>query len=461
MRLLCSLTIILCLVATRYCSAHNSGRWFQLKPSGIPPSGTVYHSAAAVGSTIYICGGSKNHNHTHYYDVDVNKWFEEADASLPHNALAADMDEVGGVLYLFGGKDTTSGKAVGNGHVNDLFTYKTGRNNMKWQKITTAASPLVRDGHATSALKGFVFMFGGWDETHYFNDLHVFDTTKLVATGGAGNIFDLIKWTELKTVPGTPLPAKRNSHSMVAIGSSLIVYGGFSHDVESHGAWVYCDKEEHGCIIYNDIWSLNIPGKLNYQSPNVQWTKLIPGGENGKPQGRWEHTAAVIGDEMYIFGGLNADKELLNDLWAYCHARNEWRRLKDRATGVFGHIMVASGGSLFVFGGNVNIQRASTSALWKYETLLEEDEGDENDDKDNIVPARSVGDDVCFKSKNGNALQTYVTMLFWIVVMFFMSFILFFYIFIKQSVGNSGKTGSRYVELNTKTNTEEKPYTAL
>ena len=203
MRLLCSLYVVLYLVInTSY--AHNSGHWTQLKPTGFPPAGRVYHSAAAIGSTIYICGGSKNHNHTHYYDININKWFEESDASLPHNALAADMDEVGGVLYLFGGKDTTTGKAVGNGHVNDLFTFKTGRDNMKWQKITTAASPIVRDGHATSALKGFVFMFGGWDETQYFNDLHVFDTTKLVATGGTGNNFDLIKWTELKTIPGTP-----------------------------------------------------------------------------------------------------------------------------------------------------------------------------------------------------------------------------------------------------------------
>ena len=34
--------------------------------------------------------------------------------------------------------------------------------------------------HTTTTLKGFVFMFGGWDETKYLNDLYVFDTTKLV-----------------------------------------------------------------------------------------------------------------------------------------------------------------------------------------------------------------------------------------------------------------------------------------
>ena len=104
---------------------------------------------------------------------------------MPHNAKAADMDEVGGLLYLFGGKDTTSGSIVGKGYVNDLYVYKAGRENVQWEKITTNASPKARDGHATTALKGFVFMFGGWNESHYLNDLHVFDTTKLVATGNS------------------------------------------------------------------------------------------------------------------------------------------------------------------------------------------------------------------------------------------------------------------------------------
>ena len=78
--------------------AHNSGKWVELKPTGTPPTGEVYHSAAAVGETLYVCGGSTNHNHTHYYDITINQWVEEPDAALFHNALAADMDEVGGVL---------------------------------------------------------------------------------------------------------------------------------------------------------------------------------------------------------------------------------------------------------------------------------------------------------------------------------------------------------------------------
>ena len=28
--------------------------------------------------------------------------------------------------------------------------------------------------------------------------------------------------------------------------------------------------------------------------------KLLPGGEDGIPEGRWEHDAATIGDEMYL-----------------------------------------------------------------------------------------------------------------------------------------------------------------
>ena len=462
-----AILFIILMMQQQYIHAHMSGKWIELKPTGIPPTGNVYHSAAAVGETLYICGGYKNHNHTHYYDMNTNQWFEEPDAALFHNALAADMDEVGGVLYLFGGKDTTSGKADGKGYVNDLYAYKTGRENMIWEKIQTAKQPLERDGHATTTLKGFVFMFGGWDETKYLNDLHVFDTTKLVATGTGG--INVISWSELTTVPNTPLPPVRNSHSMVTIGSSLLVYGGFTHDVQSAGPWVDCGKAEHGCTIYDDLWSLNVPGKLNYNTPNAQWTKLLPGGEDGKPEGRWEHDAATIGDEMYLFGGLTAENEILKDLWAYSKTRNIWRRLVDRETGVFGHIMKPSSGSLYVFGGNKNIHRETTNALWKFETILEEEEGEDGGGDEGIIPAGTIGDtDVCFKNKNGESMQTYVTMTFWILLIFFISFIVFLCFFIKNGGGGNGNRSvgrkNSYLELHTKngsSNDGEKPYTAL
>ena len=443
--------------------AHNSGKWVELKPTGTPPTGEVYHSAAAVGETLYVCGGSTNHNHTHYYDITINQWVEEPDAALFHNTLAADMDEVGGVLYLFGGKDTTSsGKGDGKGYVSDLYTYKTGRKNAKWRKIATANSPPRRDGHATTALKGFIFMFGGWDETQYFNDLHVFDSTKLVATGAGGT--QLITWSELKTIPSTPLPGKRNSHSMVSIGSSMFVYGGFTHDVKNSGPWVYCNKEEHGCTIYDDLWSLNVPGTLDYANPNIQWIKLTPGGEDGKPEGRWEHDAATIGDEMYLFGGLTADNTILNDLWAYSKSNNAWRRLKSRENGVFGHVMVASSGSLYVFGGNINIQRTTTNALWEFKTILEEEE---EEDGEGIIPAD--GDNQCFNSKSGKSVHTYVALTFWLVFVFFLCFIGFLYTYTRNIGGSGARNGRRrsYLELHTNTsssagnNEGEKAYTAL
>ena len=77
--------------------AHNSGKWVELKPTGVPPAGEVYHSAAAVGETLYVCGGSSNHNHTHYYDITYlrgdrhvlnqeavpqTRWFETSNTAL-------------------------------------------------------------------------------------------------------------------------------------------------------------------------------------------------------------------------------------------------------------------------------------------------------------------------------------------------------------------------------------------
>ena len=63
----------------------------------------------------------------------------------------------------------------------------------------------------------------------------------------------------------------------------------------------------------------------------------------------------------------------------------------------------------------------------KFETILEEEEGEDGGGDERIIPAGTIGDtDVCFKNKNGESMQTYVTMTFWIILIFFISFIVFF-----------------------------------
>lgn len=86
------------------------------------------------------------------------------------------------------------------------------------------------------AIAGVVYIFGGWDQKEsYFNDLYAFDLTML----------DLhtptdppLRWFELLTYGKKPEP--RNSHTSVAVGSSMYVFGGFWHHIDSLGVWTDC-----------------------------------------------------------------------------------------------------------------------------------------------------------------------------------------------------------------------------
>ena len=126
--------------------------------------------------------------------------------------------------------------------------------------------------------------------------------------------------------------------------------------------------------------------------------------------------------------------------------------------------MVASSGSLYVFGGNINIQRTTTNALWEFKTILEEEE---EEDGEGIIPAD--GDNQCFNSKSGKSVHTYVALTFWLVFVFFLCFIGFLYTYTRNIGGSGARNGRRrsYLELHTNTsssagnNEGEKAYTAL
>lgn len=94
-------------------------------------------------------------------------------------------------------------------------------------------------------------------------------------------------WLESPTLGGEQ-PYMRERFSMVPYHEKdLILFGGHfcSPDLE---------VEEH----YNDLYALNL-GTLD-------WNKLDSEGEI--PQGRFGHTASIIKNSMFIFGGMCREK---------------------------------------------------------------------------------------------------------------------------------------------------------
>ena len=51
------------------------------------------------------------------------------------------------------------------------------------------------------------------------------------------------------------------------------------------------------------------------------------------PSKRAFHSCSVVGNFMYIFGGIALDRTVLNDMYMYNISSNMWSRIEDRVPG--------------------------------------------------------------------------------------------------------------------------------
>ncbi|TMW57037.1 hypothetical protein Poli38472_002962 [Pythium oligandrum] len=119
-------------------------------------------------------------------------------------------------------------------------------------------------------------------------------------TGGA------LKWTKLEAVPArnTEAPARRSGHTLSIIGSNGFLFGG-------------CDYAEPPGPT-NDLFVL----RINTSAP-CEWEKLRPVSTN-VPLPRWKHSATVVDNKIYVFGGFHNSTMRFNDLWVFNPITMDW-----------------------------------------------------------------------------------------------------------------------------------------
>ncbi|KNC53834.1 kelch repeat protein [Thecamonas trahens ATCC 50062] len=141
------------------------------------PDTRYAHSAVAVGTSIYIFGGSHYSIHglndMYVFDTLTSTWSRVATVGIPptrryYHATAV----VGTDIYIFGGFD-------GSPRVSDVHVFRTLTST--WEAITTyGPHPSPRHGHTAvtcPAFPGTVFLYGGFDGSQpWSNELFVYDT---------------------------------------------------------------------------------------------------------------------------------------------------------------------------------------------------------------------------------------------------------------------------------------------
>ncbi|XP_042325727.1 host cell factor 2 isoform X2 [Sceloporus undulatus] len=247
--------------------------------TGPVPRARHGHRAVAIRELVIIFGGGNEGiaDELHVYNTATNQWFLPAvRGDIPPGCAAHGFVCDGTRILVFGGM-VEYGR-----YSNDLYELQASRwlwKKMKPQHPSTGLPPCPRLGHSFSLYGNKCYLFGGLANEsedsnnnipRYLNDFY-----ELELQHGSG----VMGWN-IPVMKGV-LPSPRESHTAIIYSrkdsgnAKMFIFGGMS-----------------GCRL-NDLWELDIE--------SMTWSKSETKGTVPLP--RSLHTASVIGNKMYIFGG--------------------------------------------------------------------------------------------------------------------------------------------------------------
>ncbi|CAG8504081.1 3471_t:CDS:2 [Paraglomus occultum] len=143
--------------------------WKKLEPEGRAPTSRGYHTSNLVGSKMIIYGGSDGHDcfrDVHILDLDKLYWVEvQINKSFPR--LSHTSTQVGSYLFIVCGHDGT--RYTSEVLLLNLVT-------MEWESRKVYGVPPSSRGYHTAVLHDSrLFIFGGYDGHHVFDDVYVVD----------------------------------------------------------------------------------------------------------------------------------------------------------------------------------------------------------------------------------------------------------------------------------------------
>jgi hypothetical protein len=257
------------------------------------------HTAVAHGGALYVFGGTDRKRRAlkstlfslRAADMPRASWRPVVALGTPPARRSGALGAVhGSRMYVFGGYDGRDGN-----YFNDLFAFDF--ETRTWSQLEQRGQvPEPRTDHAMALLcdgarRGRLYVFGGFDGRTRFNNLYAADTCGGDALAG-------VHW-ELCEASGA-VPCRRFGHSLVAHAGAggLVVFAGWN-----------------GRDTMNDVHVCDLAGG------GQRWRKQPTRG--APPPHRYRHTTAVVGDGMFVFGGVDnlqnryADLQRL-DLRAWC-----------------------------------------------------------------------------------------------------------------------------------------------
>ncbi|RDW87788.1 hypothetical protein BP5796_03482 [Coleophoma crateriformis] len=174
-------------------------------------------------------------------------------------------------IYAFGGFDQYTDEVYNHVLRLDLVSHQ-------WALVDNYGDiPGVRMGHTATLYQGDkLLIFGGENEHRtYLSDLIIFD-------------LKTAHWTQ-PAVSG-PIPKGRARHAAVLHDEKLFIVGGITGHITGHNNLVLDD------VCYLDLKTFT-------------WSRAW------RFVGRFDHSAYLWGDRIYVFGGLSEDMDKIGDVW--------------------------------------------------------------------------------------------------------------------------------------------------
>ena len=220
---------------------------------------------------------------------------------------------------------------------------------MRWEKPKCIGDmPTERSGHTFTNVECFAYMFGGCATVDNgkslpgpTNDLYKLDMSSDSA----------YYWAKLKPEERVEQPCARWQHSATKINDSqIVVFGGFTSSNEQprlNDLWIL-DTTKDAWVAEKDAVVLDVVEEPMWKAD----AKVVD-----RPCPRGSHSAALVDDAIFIFGGYGGvgySRRDFNDLHALCTKTWQWFQLETKGDAPkprSGHKSVYFNGKLYLMGG--------------------------------------------------------------------------------------------------------------
>ncbi|CAG9311833.1 unnamed protein product [Blepharisma stoltei] len=297
-------------------------RWIKLGIVNGPPP-ICRHSVVLYNQCMYTFGGIINDescNSLYVLNFESMQWNLLVTLNSPNPIDSHTACLFNNQMIIFGG-------FIQGNRVNDLYVLNI--DTLEWTKKHNRNSPSPRSNHSACIHSDFMYIFGGFDDEFYSDlwrlDLHTYE------------------W--FPVTPKNDPPIGRSGHSAVVYKNRILIFGGmkdvghetnelFCYDIIKNKWLLLCEEdnsEEMSRISYAAsvfprrrsklVKKRNSSNDRSDTKPSL-FSSSSWGGYNAKfgrkgcaaPPARDGHTAVIMDEQMYIFGG-DRHQISFNDLY--------------------------------------------------------------------------------------------------------------------------------------------------